>query len=137
MLLIRASNERISCLEGIAAPSNGQTSGKEGNVTANVVETGTDPKNSQPVRPAQPARKPRTTQGTGLGSQRFFLAKPGSGGTLPELDKEFATEPEAIVESLKTGRSYFTVSEWRGMADFSGRKPQLRKELVSRAAKSG
>ena len=107
---------------------------EESNVTANVVETAMDAKDSQPTRPA---RKPRTTQGNGPEVPRFFLARPGSSGTVPELDREFATEPEAIVESLKTGRTYFTVSEWRGIADFSGRKPQLRREPVSRAGKSG
>jgi hypothetical protein len=113
----------------------GLVGGKEEfNVTANVVETAADAKDSQPTRPA---RKPRTTQGNGLEGQRFFLAKPGLNGAVPELDREFATEPEVIVESLKTGRTYFTVSEWRGVADFSGRKPQLRSEPVSKTPKSG
>ena len=103
-------------------------------MTANVVEAAMDARDSQPTRPA---RKPRTGQGNDAQGQRFFLAKPGAGSAVPELDKEFATEPEVIVESLKTGRTYFTVSEWRGVADFSGRKPQLKKELVSRTPKNG
>ena len=106
-------------------------------MTANVVETATDARDSQPVRPARPARKVRSGQESEAQGQRFFFAKLGAGGAVPELDKEFATEAEAIVESLKSGRTYFTVSEWRGIADFSSRKPQLRRELVSRAAKSG
>ena len=106
-------------------------------MTANVVETARDTKDSQQGRPARPARKPRIGQGNDVQGQRFFLGRPGASGTVPELDKEFATEAEAIVESLKTGRTYFTVSEWRGIADFSGRKPQLLRESVSRAAKSG
>jgi hypothetical protein len=106
-------------------------------MTANVVETVVDAKESQPARGARQARKPRTAQGNAIEGQRFFLAKLGASGAVPELDSEFPTEPEAIVESLKTGRTYFTVSEWRGVADFSGRKPQLRREPVSRAAKSG
>lgn len=106
-------------------------------MTANVVETVTDAKDSQPARPARPARKPRNGQENEAQGQRFFLARSGVSGTALELDREIATEAEAIVESLKTGRTYFTVSEWRGIADFSGRKPQLRREHVSRAAKSG
>lgn len=106
-------------------------------MTANVVETALDAEDSQPARAARAARKPRTGQGNEAQGQRFFLAKPGAGGAVPELDKEFSTEPEAIVESLKTGRTYFAVSEWKGVADFSGRKPQLRKEPVLRAAKTG
>jgi hypothetical protein len=42
-----------------------------------------------------------------------------------------------MVESLKTGLSYFVVSEWRGVADFSGRKPQLSREAVRGAPKAG
>jgi hypothetical protein len=106
-------------------------------VAVNVVEAAGEAKDSQPVRPVRGTRKPRTGQGNGVEGQRFFLAKAGAGGAVPELDREFSTEPEAIVESLKTGRNYFTVSEWRGVADFSGRKPQLRKEAVSRAPKAG
>lgn len=106
-------------------------------MTANIVETIVDAKESQPARAALTARKPRTGQGNGVEGQRFFLAKPGASGAVPEFDKEFPTEPEAIVESLKTGRTYFAVSEWKGVADFSGRKPQLRKEPVSRTPKSG
>ena len=106
-------------------------------MTANVIETAGETREPQQARSLRPARKPRTPQGSVAEGQRFFLAKPGVGSTVPELDKEFPTEPEAIVESLKTGRTYFAVSEWRGVADFSGRKPQLRKEPVSRAAKAG
>ena len=116
----------------------GLVGGKEEfNVTANVPEAAVDTKDSQQGRPTRPVRKARSGQESEAQGQRFFLAKPGSGSTAPELDKEFQSEAEAIVDSLKTGRTYFTVSEWRGVADFSGRKPQLRRELVSRAAKNG
>jgi hypothetical protein len=64
--------------------------------------------------------------------ERFFLSQSDPANGVPELGKEFATEPEAIVESLKTGLSYFTLSEWRGTADFSGKKPQLKRQGVTR-----
>ena len=70
-------------------------------------------------------------------AQRFFLAKPGGSGAVPELGKEVPAEPEAMVESLKTGLSYFVVSEWRGVADFSGKKPQLGREAARSAPKAG
>jgi hypothetical protein len=76
-------------------------------------------------------------QANGAGEHRFFLDKAGSASGAPELGREFATEPEAIVESLKAGLSYFSVVEWRGMADFSGKKAKLTKEAVPRAAKAG
>jgi hypothetical protein len=68
--------------------------------------------------------------------QRFFLSKSNGHSGPVELGTEFATEPQAIVESLKTGLSYFSVLEWRGIADLSGKKPQLKKEVVPRAQKS-
>ena len=71
--------------------------------------------------------------------QRFFLAKAGTsnGNGVPEFSKEFPGEPEAIVESLKTGLSYFVVSEWRGVADLSGRKPQLGREAARNTPRAG
>jgi hypothetical protein len=42
-----------------------------------------------------------------------------------------------MVESLKTGLSYFVVTEWRGVADFSRKKPQLGREAVRSAPKAG
>ena len=70
-------------------------------------------------------------------AKRFFLGKPGASGGVPELGKEFPGEPEAMVESLKTGLSYFVVSEWRGVADLSGKKPQLGREAARSAPKAG
>jgi guanylate kinase len=47
------------------------------------------------------------------------------------LDREFPTEPEAILESLKTGKTYFVISEWKGAADLSKKMPLIRKEVVT------
>lgn len=102
-----------------------------------VAEAVGEVKDPQVMRSAKGTRKARTGLANGVDGQRFFLAKAGGGSNVPDLGKEFATEPEAIVESLKTGFCYFTVSEWRGIADFSGKKPQLRKEAVSRVPKAG
>jgi len=81
----------------------------------------------------------RKTQAAVVGgeTQRFFLAKPGSSGAGPELGKELSGEAEAIVESLKTGLNYFVISEWRGVADFSGKKPQLAREAARSFPKTG
>jgi len=99
-----------------------------------ATETVSDLKDQQPARAARGSRKPRAGQGNGTEGQRFFLAKAGSARAVPELGKEFATEAEAIVESLKAGLSYFAVVEWRGIADFSGKKARLTKEALTRAA---
>ena len=63
------------------------------------------------------------------GPLRFFLSKPESNG-LPLLEQELGSESEAMLESLKTGRNYFVISEWKGSADLSRKIPQIRKESV-------
>ena len=74
-------------------------------------------------------RRPSQSLPTG-GSVRFFLAKSDGSGT-PSLDREFESEQEAIVESLKSGKHYFVISEWKGLADLSKKVPLIRKEAVS------
>jgi len=106
-------------------------------VTTSLTETVNDAKETQGNRTTRAARKPRATTTNGTEAQRFFLAKPGSGSGTPELGKEFPGESEVMAESFKTGLSYFIVSEWRGMADLSGRKPQLGREAARGGAKTG
>jgi len=50
---------------------------------------------------------------------------------VPVFDREYANESEAIVESLKTGKSYFVISEWKALADLSKKMPLIRKEVVT------
>jgi hypothetical protein len=91
----------------------------------------------QSTRAPRANGKGRMRQENGNEAQRFFLAESDQDSGVPELGKEFATEPEAIVESLKTGRSYFTLSEWQGVADFSGKKPELKRQGVTRTLNTG
>lgn len=63
---------------------------------------------------------------------RFFLSKPGRNGSALELGREFPTEGEARVEALKAGLTYYSVQEWRPVADFAGRNPELKREPVTR-----
>lgn len=102
-----------------------------------ATETGTEAEDLQVSRGSRGTRKLRAGQGNAAEGQRFFLAKHGGSSGVPELGKEFPGEPEAMVESLKAGLSYFAVSEWRGMADFSGKKPQLGREAVRGTPKAG
>jgi hypothetical protein len=96
-----------------------------------------------------PVAEPRSNQGPGVDAPvsrarkrkrragavssgsgvRFFLSKADSNGT-PALEREFDTENEATIESLKTGRSYFVISEWKGVADLSKKVPLIRKEAI-------
>ena len=61
---------------------------------------------------------------------RFFLAREGKTGREPAFDREFAGEAEVLVESLKAGRSFYVVYEYRAAADCSGKSPQIRKQAV-------
>jgi hypothetical protein len=47
---------------------------------------------------------------------RYFLAKENGLPGLPQLGKEFSSEKEALIESLRTGLSFFAVSEWKAVA---------------------
>jgi hypothetical protein len=83
-------------------------------------------------RVAQPAgrrRRPAAAETDGVRA-RFFLAREGSHGGEPALDRELQSEAEALVESLKSGRSFYSVCEYRGVADCSSGRPQIRKETV-------
>jgi len=108
-------------------------------VAAGVSEAAGEGKAAQATHTPRGTRKPRTGQVSEEEVQRFFLAKAGAnnGNGVPEFSKEFPGEPEAIVESLKTGLSYFVVSEWRGVADLSGRKPQLGREAARSGPRAG
>lgn len=64
------------------------------------------------------------------GLMRYFLGKAGSNSDTPALEKEFGTEGEALVESLRQGVTFYVVQEFRAVADLSGRRPQLTKEPV-------
>lgn len=61
---------------------------------------------------------------------RYFLAKPNTNGGAPALDREVATEGEALVEALRLGVTFYAVQAFRAVPDFTERVPQLRKEAV-------
>jgi hypothetical protein len=61
---------------------------------------------------------------------RYFLGKPDNSGDTPALDREVSSEGEALVEALRSGVTFYTLQEFRVVPDFSGRRPQLKKEPV-------
>ena len=64
------------------------------------------------------------------GCARYFLAKANSDGGPPALDREVASEGEALVEALRLGVTYYAIQEFRVIPDFAGKRPQLNKEAV-------
>jgi hypothetical protein len=99
---------------------------------AAIADTVPDPKNASEIAPPRTRKGKRrsVTATSSSRSVRFFLGKSETNG-VPVLDHEFASESEAIIESLKTGKSYFVISEWKGSADLSKKMPLIRKEAVS------
>jgi len=88
-------------------------------------------KGPQPVARSTRRRSPAQADVT-TGTTRFFLAKAGTNGTAPALDRECGSEGEAKIESLKTGLNYYSIVEWRATADFTGKNPLVRSEPVKR-----
>ena len=82
----------------------------------------------------KPATRTRRTRTNGSeednGCARYFLAKANGGGSTPALDREVATEGEALVEALRSGVTYYAVQEFRAIPDLAGKRPQLKKEAV-------
>ena len=63
-------------------------------------------------------------------STRYFLGKANGDGSTPALDREVASEGEALVEALRSGVTYNAIQEFRVIPDFAARRPQLKKEAV-------
>jgi hypothetical protein len=78
-------------------------------------------------RRARPAAEEESVSGA-----RFFMPKSGANGHAPDLGRELPNEGEARVEALKLGVTYYSVQEWRPVADFAGRNPELKREAVPR-----
>jgi hypothetical protein len=82
----------------------------------------------------KPATRVRRSQANGSEGDnsftRYFLAKPNGDGSIPALDRELASEGEALVEALRSGVTFYAIQEFRVIPDFAGRKPQLQKEAV-------
>lgn len=103
-------------------------------VNSAAVETNSSGTKRPEAEPDQPARTRRHRENAddehGNGVVRYFLSKTGSNGGSPSLEKELATEGEALVESLRQGVTFYAIQEFRAIADLSGRRPQLTKEPI-------
>src|SRR5712692_10024948 len=88
----------------------------------------------RPEQPSPPAKRQKRRKNNGARRAekgcRFFLAKPGGSGESPVFGREFSKQGEAMVEALKSGITYYVVTEWRPVADLSGKTPQVRRETV-------
>jgi len=104
---------------------------------ATTLSSATDERISQDaarsnIRPSRRLRPSAANEESATGT-RFFLPKAATNGNSFELGREFASEGEARVESLKLGVTYYAVQEWRPVADFAGKNPELKREAVTRS----
>src|SRR5258708_34785319 len=102
---------------------------------ASTAEERTELESSRPSGKSSRRARAITEEGRALGT-RFFLSKPITNGSGFELGRECSSEGEARVEALKAGATYYSVQEWRPVADFAGRNPELKREAVTRRSTS-
>ena len=97
-----------------------------------IAEAATKSSESQPRGNLEVIKKRKQVKVEGpQEAVRYFIAKENGVTTLPQLGKELASEKEALIESLRTGLSFFAISEWRAIPDFSGKNPQILKQTVA------
>ena len=102
-----------------------------GIATAEPVATDKTPQNeSRAAKTTTRTRRSRMNSDEDNSDVRYFLAKTNTNGSAPALDREVATEGEALVEALRLGVTFYAVQEFRVVPDFAERVPQLKKEAV-------
>ncbi len=97
-------------------------------VPAGARATRTESGTEKPTTRTRRARANAGDEDGGCG--RYFLAKANGDGSTLALDREVATEGEALVEALRLGVTYYAIQEFRVIPDFAGKRPQLKKEAV-------
>jgi hypothetical protein len=93
---------------------------------ATAIET----KGPQPVTQKPARRRTAPVASEGEAALRFFLADKDGNGANPSLGREVGNESEALIESLKTGMSFYALTEFRAVPDVTGKAPLIRKEVV-------
>jgi hypothetical protein len=62
---------------------------------------------------------------------RYFLPKSGSSPAKPGLGQEMANEGEALIEALKSGQPFYTVTAWKAVPEVNGGgSPVIVKQAV-------
>jgi hypothetical protein len=64
---------------------------------------------------------------------RYFLPRPGSSPTTPELGQEVASEGEALIQAFKSGQTFYTLTAWKAVPEINGSgSPVIVKQAVAR-----
>ncbi|HUZ95365.1 MAG TPA: hypothetical protein VMU57_10665 [Edaphobacter sp.] len=78
-------------------------------------------------KPSRRGRKPHEKEGPQVA--RFFMGDADDESI--SLQREFKSEAEAQLESLKLDRPYYTVESWKAVADLSNGSIAIEKRAVS------
>ena len=70
-----------------------------------------------PASSPGPRRKRRNGDDAGV---RYFLPKPGSSPTTPELGQEVASEGEALIQAFRSGQPFYTLTAWKAVPEVNG-----------------
>jgi len=73
---------------------------------------------------------PRRRRNGNDANLRYFLIKPGSSPTKPELGQEMASEGEALIEAFKSGQPFYTVTAWKAVPEVNGGSPVIVKQAI-------
>jgi hypothetical protein len=74
---------------------------------------------------------PRRRRNGNDANLRYFLVKPGSSSTKPELGQEMASEGEALIEAFKSGQPFYTVTAWKAVPEVNGGNPVIVKQAIA------
>lgn len=92
-----------------------------------------EPKIASAAAQRSARRRPEPSAPQPDAAMRYFLASKDAQGGNPSLAREVANENEALIESIKTGVSFYAVTEYRAVPDLTGRAPTIRKQPVRKA----
>ncbi len=93
-----------------------------------LVDVSKDARSSGPKR-SEPVRRRKHTRSDAASAARFFLVAASNKGT-PELGQEFDSENEVLIEALKKGQHFVTVTEYSPTVEVTKAGPVIRKETV-------
>lgn len=62
---------------------------------------------------------------------RYFLMKPGSSPSKPELGQEMASEGEALIEAFRSGQPFYAVTVWKAVPEVNSGSPLIVKQAVT------
>jgi hypothetical protein len=67
------------------------------------------------------------------GNLRYFLPKAGSSPSKPELGQEMPSEGEVLIEALKNGQPFYTLTAWKAVPEVNGKSsPVIVKQALAR-----